>query len=116
MATDKKDLFPAFWRVIANANLDNPFPFVGEYQFAKKAIGRKWAFDFADPDHKLAVEVDGNAWHVKGGGGHMKDNDLEKLNTAVLMGWRVLRFSPGMLKRDPEKCIKLVVACLERKE
>lgn len=69
-----------------------------EYQFHPH---RRWRFDFAWPDHKIAVEVDGNAWHVKGGGRHNQDKDLEKLNQATLMGWRVFRFSPGMLGRSP---------------
>ena len=68
-----------------------PVP-VGEYRFAPP---RRWRFDYAWPDLKLAVEVDGGIWtrgrHTRGAG-VLKDN--EKLNTAVLNGWRVLRVTP----------------------
>jgi hypothetical protein len=74
-------------------------PYETEYRFHPV---RKWRFDFAWPKHLVAVEVDGNAWHVKGGGGHMQDTDLEKLNAAAELNWTVFRYSPGMLKRDPD--------------
>lgn len=70
---------------------------------------RRWRFDWAWPDSKLAVEVDGGQW-VRGGGRHNSDKDREKLNAAAVEGWRVLRFSGGMLKRDPAGCIETVRA------
>lgn len=50
---------------------------------------RRWAFDFAWPSQRLAVEIDGRGRHqtVVGARG-----DSEKRNTALLMGWRVLVF------------------------
>lgn len=56
---------------------------------------RRWRFDLAWPERMLAVEVDGG---VMSGGRHTRGAgfvaDCEKLNTATLLGWRVLRF-PG---------------------
>ncbi len=43
---------------------------------------------------------------------HAWDADREKLNVAVLLGWRVLRFSDEMLHADPVSCIAQVVALL----
>jgi very-short-patch-repair endonuclease len=55
---------------------------------------RKWRFDFADPEMKIAVECEGG---VYSGGRHTRgkgfENDCEKYNAATVMGWRVLRFS-----------------------
>ena len=55
---------------------------------------RRWRFDLAWPDDKLAVEVDGATWaqgrHTRGKG---YEGDCEKTNAAVVMGWRVLRFT-----------------------
>lgn len=55
---------------------------------------RRWRFDYAFPEHKVAVEIDGAVWTL---GRHNRPKgylaDLEKLNTAASMGWRVLRFS-----------------------
>jgi len=66
-----------------------------EHYFARP---RKWRFDFAWPDRSIAIEVDGA---VYSGGRHTRgkgyENDMEKLNEAVLRGWRVLRFSTGMV-------------------
>ena len=55
---------------------------------------RRWRFDYAIPDRKIAVEVDGAVWV---GGRHNRPAgyvaDLEKLNTAASMGWLVLRIT-----------------------
>ena len=49
---------------------------------------RKWSFDFALPSQKLAVEVDGKRHRTCAG----QRSDCDKLNTATLLGWRVLHF------------------------
>ena len=71
-----------------------------EYPFAKH-LGRRWRFDFAWPDRWLAVEVDGGAW-VPGGGRHTRGAgfaaDHDKMNRAMLLGWRVLRFTSRHLE------------------
>jgi len=58
---------------------------------------RKWAFDFAWPEDKLAVEIMGGSWSL---GGHnralQQAKDYEKLNEAVRLGWRVLLFNTPM--------------------
>lgn len=59
---------------------------------------RKWRFDYAIPRHKIAIEVEGGVWT---GGRHTSPkgflNDMEKYNTATVMGWRVLRTIPDEL-------------------
>lgn len=73
---------------------------------------RKWRMDFAWPDHMLAVEVDGGTWN---GGRHTRgkgfEADCEKMNTAVLDGWRVLRVT-GAMVRDG-RALRLVEAAFE---
>lgn len=60
---------------------------------------RRWRFDFAWPDIKLAVEVEGgtftNGRHSRGIG---MRKDMEKYNTAQEMGWRVLRYDGELIK------------------
>lgn len=60
--------------------------------------GRKWRFDFAIPEYKIALEVEGGVWT---GGRHTSPKgflgDIEKYNMATLMGWRVFRTTPGDL-------------------
>lgn len=64
--------------------------FVPEYKFHPT---RRWRFDFAKPDEKIAVECEGGVWtggrHTRGSG-FVKDT--EKYNQAAILGWRVLRY------------------------
>lgn len=59
---------------------------------------RQWRFDFAIPSAKVAIEIDGGCWT---GGRHSRGKgmigDMEKMNTAAIFGWRVLRFTPQQL-------------------
>jgi len=56
---------------------------------------RKWRADFAIPSKMILIEIDGGAFS---GGRHTRGmgfvNDIEKLNAAALLGYRVLRFIP----------------------
>ena len=69
--------------------------FEPEYKFSSK---RKWRADFAIKKYKILVEIEGgvysNGRHTRGSG-FVKD--CEKYNTAVLLGWKVLRFPTHMV-------------------
>lgn len=60
---------------------------------------RKWRFDMAWPEHKLACEVDGGLF-VNGGHsrGKAREGDYEKDAHALMLGWRVLRVSTGQMR------------------
>jgi very-short-patch-repair endonuclease len=68
---------------------------IKEYKFHPT---RRWRFDYAIPAHKIALEVEGGVWSQ---GRHTRPKgflgDVEKYNTATLMGWRVLRTVPDAL-------------------
>lgn len=68
---------------------------VREYRFHPK---RRWRFDYALPAVKIALEVEGGVWTR---GRHTRPqgflNDIEKYNTATLLGWRVFRTTPSDL-------------------
>ena len=68
---------------------------IAEYRFHPT---RKWCFDFARPDIRLAVEIDGGVW-IGGGhsGGQGQVDDMEKGNAAVALGWQTLRFIPAQV-------------------
>lgn len=59
---------------------------------------RKWRFDYAIPAYKIALEVEGGVWTQ---GRHTRPQgflgDIEKYNTATLLGWRVFRTTPKAL-------------------
>jgi very-short-patch-repair endonuclease len=67
-----------------------------EHRFAPP---RRWRFDFAWADRMIAVEIEGGVWtggrHTRGSG---FEADAVKYNTAALMGWKVFRFTGGMVK------------------
>jgi very-short-patch-repair endonuclease len=68
------------------------YQWVDEYRFHPT---RRWRFDFARPDIKLAIEIDGGIWtsgrHSRGKG---MLADMEKGNQAVALGWQILHFTP----------------------
>lgn len=63
-----------------------------EYRFHES---RRWRIDYAWPNVRLAVEIEGGAWtrgrHTRGIG-FVKD--MEKYNTLFAMGWTLLRYQP----------------------
>ena len=74
---------------------------------------RKWRFDFAVPDKKLGIEIEGGtnfgkSRHSKGEG---FEKDAAKYNRASRMGWVILRFSTAMVVRGD--AIKEVLETLE---
>lgn len=86
----KSKLETLFWLQVGAAfgeRLPLPTP---EYRFDPN---RKWRIDFAWPDAKLAVEIEGGIWisgrHTRGVG---VKGDMEKYNALALAGWCLLRF------------------------
>jgi len=74
---------------------------VAEYQFHNK---RKFKFDYAFVDKKIAVEQEGGIFTKQAHGsitGILRD--MEKYNLAVECGWRVLRYVPGKFDYDQIK-------------
>lgn len=73
---------------------------------------RRWRFDFAFPDQKLAVEIEGGIWtggrHTRGSG---YKGDMEKYNEAALLGWKVLRFDGEAVRKGT--AIEMVLTALK---
>lgn len=65
--------------------------FEREYEFHPE---RKWRLDFAWPEERLAVEIDGGVHRIKG----RFSGDVVKHNELNLMGWVLLRFEPGHVR------------------
>jgi hypothetical protein len=61
-------------------------------------VTRRWRFDYAWPEHLIALEVEGGVWvggrHTSGAG-FVKD--MEKYNEAACLGWRIIRCQPREL-------------------
>lgn len=84
---------------------------------------RKWRFDFAWPELKIALEVEGGTEryatdslgqrHLVGGRHNRPrgyEADLEKYNAATLAGWRVLRATTAMVLDG--RAVTLLIAAL----
>lgn len=59
---------------------------------------RKWRFDVACHAESIAIEIEGGVFvrgrHSRGKG---MINDMEKYNAAVVLGWRLLRYTPDQM-------------------
>lgn len=62
---------------------------------------RRWRFDLAVPELKIAVEVEGR----RHGTAKAHVNDSEKFNYAVADGWRVLRYPASRVKSKARRAL-----------
>lgn len=94
---------------------------VREFKFCDS---RRWRFDYAIPEAKIAVEVEGGVFKERTyvdkttgfikttvGGRHTSGvgflKDMEKYNEATALGWRVLRVIPdNLLSRNTMDLIR----------
>lgn len=75
---------------------------------------RKWRFDAAWPEHKVAVEVEGGIYtrgrHTRPAG---FNEDSRKYAQATLLGWRVFRVTEAHI--DSGEAVQWVAAALGMK-
>jgi very-short-patch-repair endonuclease len=103
MKSNAEIAFQTLWHILGGPDL------IEEYRFHPV---RRWRFDFAIPASHIAIEIDGGGWtrgrhHRPGTRGF--DGDLEKLNEAIRLGWRVFRLTPAMFQNDPDKHIQPII-------
>ncbi len=83
-----------------------------EHKFLKD---RRFRFDFADTERKIAIEIEGGTWtqgrHIRGKGYSM---DCEKYNLAQFAGWKVFRLTSDMLANDPARHIEPIIELLNK--
>lgn len=73
-------------------------------------LGGKYRIDFADVDRKIAIELDGHAYHSDKEAfekDRVRERELEEA------GWRVLRFAGTEITRDVSKCVTDAVKWIE---
>ena len=82
---------------------------VAEYQFHPK---RRWRADFAIPIRMILIEIEGGIWqksrHTTGTG---FTADCEKYINAALLGYRLFRFTPDMVKSG--EAVKMIVEAIK---
>ncbi|OYD41163.1 endonuclease domain-containing protein [Sphingobacterium cellulitidis] len=71
-----------------------------EFHFS---IERNYRLDYAIPEFKIAIEVDGGIW-MKGNSGHSSGKgikrDMDKGNLLQLYGWKTIRIEPNEIVSD----------------
>ena len=65
--------------------------------------------DFAYPDHRILIELDGEQYHMDRA---TFQNDREKQNRAHALGWTVYRFTWRQVKEAPESVVATLSAAL----
>ncbi|WP_131535519.1 PDDEXK family nuclease [Pedobacter nototheniae] len=108
-AKKKKKRGPDFFCALVRSDLK--LDIVTEHRFHPT---RRWRFDYAILEHKIAIEKDGGIW-LKGGGAHSRPQnilrDMEKLTQASVLGWTVIRRTPEQLnKQETLDLIKQTIA------
>ena len=72
-------------------------------QHPVSANGKNYRLDFAIPPKKLAIEVDGLAFH-NGQASFIKDRNRQR--DLEMEGWRVLRFAAKEVMNDAAACVR----------
>ena len=78
-----------------------------EQQYRLQLPGGPVRLDAAWPEVKLAVELDGAAFH---GSREARERDLRRDAALAALGWVVLRFSYRRLMREPDACRAEILA------
>jgi hypothetical protein len=76
-------------------------------QFRIEVAGRWLRLDAAYPEARVAVELDGAAFH---GSREARERDLRRDTALAALGWVVLRFSYARLMADPGGCRREIEA------
>ena len=105
----KRNLTESFLVLWEQDNRPEP---VREFRFHPT---RKWRFDLAWPSARLAVEFDGGIFT---GGGHnrgvMFSDNAAKHNAAVMLEWRLLRYTTLDLRQRPMQIVEEIEEALKK--
>lgn len=104
-----------FIKVLEAMNIPVP---VKEFKFHHT---RQWRFDYAWPQYKIALEVEGGIFgytdkqgNKRKGGAHSSVTgilrDLEKYNSAAVLGYRIIRVQPSDLMKT--STIEMIKKCI----
>lgn len=89
------------------------WPELAEAEYKNAVPGRKFRLDIAIPSVKLAIEVDGWAYHGKFKEDFTKDRIRQ--NLLVINGWRILRFTANQVRTEMPMCIEQIESAINAK-
>ncbi|MEV1088015.1 DUF559 domain-containing protein [Streptomyces microflavus] len=101
------DLFPtlespieeAFWAAHREAGLEGLRGLKPQHP----VFGGKYRLDFALPERKIGIELDGYTWHSSP---EAFTRDRARQRELELDGWRIIRFSGSEITKNPADCVR----------
>ena len=93
-----------FLRLVRRAGLPEPVR-----QHPVPTPDTTYYIDFAYPDRRVAIEVDGRDVHSRR---EVFDSDRRRQNYLVLLGWTILRFSWSDVTKHPESVLSSLLQAL----
>lgn len=67
----------------------------------------RWLIDITIPEHRIAIEADGDYWHSPP---EQQEKDANKNHDLEIRKWTVFRFWGSEIRRSPARCIDEVLA------
>ncbi|MEV7076675.1 DUF559 domain-containing protein [Streptomyces sp. NPDC093990] len=89
----------AFWRAHQEAKL----PELRGLKAQHPVFGGRYRVDFALPDDKICIELDGHAYHSSP---EAFTRDRARHRELELDGWRLIRFSGSEINKNPAGCLR----------
>ena len=100
----ESELERRFLDLVRRSNLPDP---VSQYPASWAGETGPGRVDFAYPDERIAIELDGRRWHSDAAA---FESDRRRDQRALLQGWRTIRFTWRQVNQHPDE----VVAVLSR--
>jgi very-short-patch-repair endonuclease len=100
-APSQSHLEDLMWNLVRRRGLPEPVP-----QYPLDIGEEVIHVDFAYPEKRLAIEVDGYAWHMDR---QAFERDRERDNGLTGLGWRVLRFTWAKLRWHPDYVADMIL-------
>lgn len=87
----------------------NKYKYTEQYRIIREYSIFPYFIDFAFPDQKLAVEIDGSQHLLP----ERKQKDIEKDKLLISQGWKVIRITENLIKTDWEIVYSTLQKCLQ---
>ena len=68
-----------------------------------------YRLDFAIPDKKIAIEIDGYDFHKTK---QQINHDYKRAQQLEKLGWRIFRFTGSQVFKNPDECVHHVIECI----
>jgi ribose 5-phosphate isomerase B len=106
-ALTESHLEDLFRRIVSRTSLPMPIEQVRVFNELREVCRA----DFAYPDHRIAIELDSEKWHMDR---DTFERDRLKQNELHALGWRVYRFTWRQLQDNPVMVISTLATALSR--